>query len=246
MYSIQLNNVTKIFKLYRKPKDKLKELFHPLGKKYHNDFVALSDITFKVKKGENIAILGKNGAGKSTLLKIISKVTYPTYGYVETRGRISALLELTAGFNYEIDAIENIYFYGALLGIRKKEMSRLIDSIIEFAEISDYVTQPLKYYSSGMLAKLAFSVATVIKPEILIVDEVLSVGDAAFREKSLKRMREMFANEDITILYVSHDIDTVKNLCNRAIILDKGRLVKDGDVKEICDYYIEKYSYTNS
>ena len=181
--AIKVSHLTKIYKLYDKPIDRLKESLHPLKKKYHKDFYALSDINFEIKKGETVGIIGKNGAGKSTLLKIITGVLTPSSGHVHVNGRIASLLELGAGFNPEYTGIENIYLQGTLMGYNHEEMEAKIDDILAFADIGDFIHQPVKMYSSGMFARLAFAVAINVDPDILIVDEVLSVG--VFPSKSI-------------------------------------------------------------
>ena len=180
--SIKVESLSKIYKLYNTPMDRLKETMHPFRKKYHKDFFALKDISFEVKKGETFGIIGKNGSGKSTLLKIITGVLSPSSGNVTVNGRVSSLLELGAGFNPELNGIENIYFYGTINGFSKEEMDSRLDSILAFADIGEFVFQPVKSYSSGMYVRLAFAVAIQVDPEILIIDEALSVGDIFFQK----------------------------------------------------------------
>ena len=200
--AIKVSNLTKIYKLYDKPMDRLKESLHPLKKNYHKDFYALNDVSFEVKKGETVGIIGKNGAGKSTLLKIITGVLTPTSGDVQVNGRIASLLELGAGFNPEYTGIENIYLQGTLMGFGHEEMAAKVDEILAFADIGDFIHQSVKMYSSGMFARLAFAVAINVDPDILIVDEALSVGDAAFQNKCIRKMEEI-GDKGITILFVS-------------------------------------------
>ena len=214
--SVKIENVSKIFKLYSSNKDRFKEALSIKKKKYHRDFFALKDINLEIKKGEVLGFLGKNGAGKSTLLKIITGVLNPSEGNVKTIGKISALLELGAGFNMEYTGIENIYLNATLMGIEKKEIDAKIQDIIDFADIGDFINQPVRSYSSGMFARLAFSVAINVDPEILIVDEALSVGDMAFQEKSITKMKEIMKS-GTTIIFVSHSLPSIRNFCERAI-----------------------------
>lgn len=207
--------------------------------KARNEFWALKDVSFDVKKGEVIGIIGSNGAGKSTLLKVISGVMKPTNGSVEVHGVISPMIELGAGFDPELTAHENIYLNGAILGYSKKFIDEKFDEIVEFSELRDFLEVPVKNFSSGMTAKLAFSIATVVNPEILIVDEILSVGDIKFQEKSKNKMMSMI-NGGTTVLYVSHSLESIKSLCNRVVWLDHGKIVKIGDTNELCDEYYKE------
>ena len=236
--AIKVTNLSKIYKLYDKPIDRLKESLHPLKKNYHKDFYALNDVNFEIKKGETVGILGKNGAGKSTLLKIITGVLTPTSGHVNVNGRISSLLELGAGFNPEYTGIENIYLYGTLMGFSHEDMKSKIDEILIFADIGDFVYQPVKIYSSGMFARLAFAVAINVEPDILIVDEVLSVGDALFQIKCMARMRYMMES-GVTVLFVSHDTHSIKTLCTRAVWIENGIVKEYGDAGKVANKYIE-------
>lgn len=204
-----------------------------------NEFWALNDISFHVKKGEVVGIIGPNGAGKSTLLKVISGVMKPTKGTVETHGVISPMIELGAGFDYELTARENIYLNGAILGYSKKFLDEKFDEIVDFSELRDFLDVPIKNFSSGMIAKLAFSIATIVNPEILIVDEILSVGDIKFQEKSKNKMMSMI-NGGTTVLFVSHSLDQIKDLCTKVIWIDHGKIVKIGDPHKLCDEYKEK------
>ena len=234
--AISVRNLTKKYKLYDKRIDRLKESLSPFRKKYHRDFTALQDISFNIKKGETVGIIGKNGSGKSTLLKLLTGVLTPSSGSVETSGKISALLELGAGFNPNFTGIENIYFNGSIMGFSKAEMDEKIDSILEFADIGEFVKQPVKMYSSGMYVRLAFSLAINVDPDILIVDEALAVGDVAFQMKCIDRINKMI-EKGITLFFVSHDAGAVKKLCKRAILLDKGHLLKDSNPDEAFDFY---------
>ncbi len=207
--------------------------------KEKNEFLALKNVSFDVKKGEVIGLIGSNGAGKSTLLKVVSGVMKPTKGKVTVNGVISPMIELGAGFDNELTARENIYLNGAILGYSKQFINDKFDEIVEFSELRDFLDVPVKNFSSGMTAKLAFSIATVVDPEILIVDEILSVGDIKFQEKSKRKMLEMIKG-GTTVLYVSHSLDSIKDLCNRVIWLEHGQIVEIGESKEICDKYYKK------
>ena len=199
-------------------------------------FWALKNVTFSVNKGDVVGLIGSNGAGKSTLLKVVSGVMKPTSGKVEVDGVISPMIELGAGFDQNLTARENIYLNGAILGYSKKFLDSKFDEIVEFSELKDFLDVPVKNFSSGMTAKLAFSIATIVEPEILIVDEILSVGDLRFQEKSKNKMMEMIKG-GTTVLYVSHSLESIKDLCNKVVWLDHGQVVKMGDTKEICDEY---------
>ncbi len=239
--AIKLESVSKFYKLFNSPGDRLKEALNPFGKSYHKDFFAIKSINLEIKKGEILGIVGKNGCGKSTLLKLISGVLTPNKGVVEVKGRISALLELGSGFNPEFTGVQNIFFYGAILGFSKSEMEEKLDDILLFADIGDFINQPLKVYSSGMKARLSFSVAVHIDPEILILDEVLSVGDVMFQRKCYARM-QLFFESGKTIIFVSHNTNEINRLCTRAIFLLDGEIVMDGDPKVVTQYY-EKYLF---
>lgn len=235
--AISVKNVTKIYKLYDKPLDRLKESINPFHKKYHEPFFALNNVSFEIEKGETVGIIGTNGSGKSTILKIITGVLQQTTGEVKIQGNVSALLELGAGFDMEYTGIENIYMNGAVLGYSEEEMSRKKNEILEFADIGDFVYQPVKTYSSGMLVRLAFALAINVEPEILIIDEALAVGDAFFQAKCFHKLEEI-KEKGTTILFVSHDIVSVKKLCSRAVWLDRGNLREIGDAKEVCEKYL--------
>ncbi|EHK89642.1 ABC transporter ATP-binding protein [Aggregatibacter actinomycetemcomitans] len=209
------------------------------GKLMFQEFLSLNDVSFKVKKGESWGLIGTNGSGKSTLLKLICGILKPYKGKLEVHGKISPLIELGAGFDGELTARENIYLNGALLGYDKSLMDTHFEEIIEFAELNEFIDVPIKNFSSGMYARLGFSIATIVKPEILIIDEVLAVGDAAFQEKCKKRMTEMLEN-GTTLLFVSHSVDQVKELCQKAIWLDKGNVKAIGGVEEITNLYMGK------
>lgn len=232
---IVFKNVTKIYTLYRNSREQFTALFYQSKKfKRHK---ALEDVNFKINKGESVAIIGKNGAGKSTILKMITGVLYPTEGSVEVCGRVAALLELTAGFSDDMTGRENIYFKGYVLGMKDKEIAEIEPKVIEFADLGDYIDQPVRTYSSGMKMRLGFAININTNPDILVVDEALSVGDASFKKKCKDRIKEMIKS-DITVLYVSHNKD-ISEICNRAIYLQKGKVIFDGTMKETLAKYPE-------
>ena len=198
----------------------------------------MKDLSFEVKKGEVVGLVGSNGAGKSTLLKVVAGVMKPTSGVVTCLGKICPMLELGAGFDMELTARENIYLNGAVMGYSKEFISSKFDEIVEFSELSDFLDVPVKNFSSGMMARLAFSIATVVEPDILIVDEILSVGDAAFQEKSSKKMQEMIGG-GTTVLFVSHSISQIRKLCDRVIWLEHGKMIMDGEPEEVCNKYLQ-------
>ena len=234
--AIQVEGVSKLYKLYDKPSDRLKEALGLTKKKLYREHYALHDINITVHKGECVGIIGTNGAGKSTILKIITGVLNPTEGNVTVNGRISALLELGAGFNMEYTGIENVYINGTMCGFTREEIDAKLDDILEFAGIGDFVNQPVKTYSSGMFVRLAFAVAINIDPEILIVDEALSVGDVFFQAKCYHKFEE-FKAKGKTILFVSHALDTIQKYCDRAILLNKGKKIAEDEPKPIIDMY---------
>ena len=240
---IILKNVSMKFNLGVEKDNSLKmifiNLFTPRKKKKKDYFWALKDINFRINKGDVVGIIGANGAGKSTLLKVVSGVYKPTTGTVEVNGKISPMIELGAGFDGELTARENIYLNGAILGYSKEFLEEKFDEIVEFSELKDFLDVPVKNFSSGMVAKLAFSISTIVDPEVLIVDEILSVGDIKFQEKSKNKMMSMIEG-GTTVLYVSHSIDSIKELCSKVIWLDHGKIVKMGNAKEICDEYYKK------
>lgn len=234
--AIKVENVSKIYKLYNKPSERLLDALGLTKKDRFKDHRALDNVSFEVKKGECIGIIGTNGSGKSTILKIITGVLSPTSGNVEIAGRISALLELGAGFNMEYTGIENVYLNGMMMGFTREEMDERLPEILKFADIGDFVNQPCKTYSSGMFVRLAFAVAINIDPEILIVDEALSVGDAFFQAKCYKKFDD-FKAQGKTIIFVSHDISSVAKYCDRVILLNKGVKLHEGTPKETIDLY---------
>lgn len=234
--SIEVKDLVKEYNLYDSPKDRLKEVLHMGKKARHREYRALNGIDFAVKKGETFGVIGSNGAGKSTLLKIITGVTTPTAGSVQVDGKISALLELGAGFNPEYSGLENIYLNGVMMGYTRDEMQDKVEAIAEFADIGEFLYQPVKTYSSGMFARLAFAVAINVRPDILIVDEALSVGDVFFQNKCYRKFEEL-RSEGITVLFVSHDIATVKQMCSRVLWIEKGIQQMVGDSVEVCNAY---------
>lgn len=234
--AIKVENLNKVYRIYNKPIDRIKESLSPFKKRYHKEYYALRDITFEIKKGETLGIIGKNGCGKSTLLKIITGVLSPTNGSVQVNGKISALLELGAGFNPEYTGMQNIYLNGTIMGYKKEQIDKKLNEIIEFADIGEFINQPVKTYSSGMFARLAFAVAINVEPDILIVDEILSVGDMYFQAKCMTKMKEMFSG-GVTVIFVTHDTNSVKNLCQKALYLKDGQIVKFGLSEEIVDMY---------
>jgi len=236
--AISVQDLTKSYRLYDKHFDRLKEVFNPFGKIYHHNFYALNEVTFNIKKGETVGILGKNGSGKSTLLKIITGVLTPTSGRVIVNGKVSALLELGAGFNPELTGIENVYFNGTLLGYSKEEIDKKMDDILTFADIGEFVNQPVKTYSSGMFVRLAFALAINVDPEILIVDEALSVGDALFQSRCIDRINKM-RQKGVTLLFVTHSIATFQSLCDYGILLDDGMVCQIAGTNEIAYSYFK-------
>jgi ABC-2 type transport system ATP-binding protein len=236
--AIVLKNIGMKFNLSKEKVDSLKDyviqsLRHQIQ---YNEFWALKDINLTIKKGERVGILGLNGAGKSTLLKVIAGVFKPTEGTLEKHGKIAPLLELGAGFEKQYTGKENIYLYGAMLGYTKQFIDEKYDEIVEFSELGEFIDVPVKNYSSGMKSRLGFSIATIVSPKILILDEVLSVGDAKFRKKSEKKVMSMF-DSGVTVLFVSHSLDQVKRICNKAMILDHGKLIAFGEIDDIASVY---------
>lgn len=238
---ISLKNVGMKFNMSSEKVDNLKDFVIKLIKRQlkYKEFWALKEISFDIKKGDRVGVVGLNGAGKSTLLKIVSGVLKPTEGEVKISGNIAPLLELGAGFNKEYTGAENIYLYGAMLGYSRDFIKEKYDEIVAFSELGDFINVPLKNYSSGMKSRLGFSIATIVDPDILILDEVLSVGDAKFKKKSIKKVKAMMKKE-VTVLFVSHSIELMLDICNKAILLEKGRLVKYGSAKKIAEIYRDK------
>lgn len=241
---IKIENVSMKFNLEIEKDFSMKQAFVNLftkkkKKKKNEDFWALKDVSFNIGKGEVVGLIGSNGAGKSTLLKVVSGVMKPTKGKVKVKGVISPMIELGAGFDGNLTARENIYLNGAILGYSKEFLDDKFDEIVEFSELKDFLDVPVKNFSSGMTAKLAFSIATIINPEILIVDEILSVGDIKFQEKSKRKMMEMIKG-GTTVLYVSHSLESIKDLCTKVVWLEHGKVVKMGDTNKICDAYYKE------
>lgn len=235
--AIILKNVSKEYKLYKKPQDRIKELLSFNKKCYHERFKALNNLSLTLKKGETLGVIGKNGAGKSTLLKLITGVTTPTTGEIKVDGNISALLELGTGFNPEYNGYENIYLNGTMRGFSKNQMDEKLDEIIKFADIGEYINQPVKTYSSGMFARLAFAVMISFKPDILIVDEALSVGDVFFQQKCNTYMKEEM--KDVSKILVTHDMASIANMADRVILIDKGEIIQEGEPLEVIENYLK-------
>ncbi len=243
-YAIEVEDVSMIFNMASEQLNNLKEYFikaahHEL---FFKEFRALNHISFKVKKGEVVGLVGTNGSGKSTMLKLIAGVLDPSEGKITVRGNISPLIELGAGFDPELTAMENIYLNGALLGYTKEFIDDHLQDIIDFAELQDFMEMPLKNYSSGMTARIAFAIATVAEPDILIVDETLSVGDVFFQQKCEDRIQSFIENGNVTVLFVSHSMDQVERICQRAIWIEKGEQRMDGPVEDVCRAYKEQFS----
>jgi lipopolysaccharide transport system ATP-binding protein len=236
MTAITVDHIDKIYHLYDSPTARLKESLHPFRKKYHHDFYALKDVSFSVEQGDVLGIIGKNGCGKSTLLKILAGVLTPTSGTVTVNGNVSALLELGGGFNPEFTGLENVYFSSAIMGYTREQVEKNFDAILAFADIGEFIHQPVKTYSSGMYVRLAFAVAINVQPDILIVDEALAVGDEAFQRKCFAKI-EAIQGKGAAIIFVSHAASTVVELCDRAILLDQGELILCGIPKSVVAKY---------
>ena len=233
---IQVKHITKTYKLYEKHSERVKEAFHPFRRKYHKSFNALTDVSFEVNPGDTVGIVGRNGSGKSTILQIICGISQPTVGEIVVDGRISALLELGAGFNPEFTGRENVYLNASILGLERKEIDACFKQISDFADIGEFIDQPVKTYSSGMYVRLAFAVAINVNPDILVVDEALSVGDTLFQAKCYAKFQE-FQKKGVTILFVTHALDLITRYCNKAYLLDHGHLHASGSAKEVADEY---------
>lgn len=234
---IEFKKVSKIYKLYKNDKKRLLAIF--FKKIPYKEKRAVNNVSFEIKRGEAVAIFGKNGAGKSTILKMITGVTFPTVGEINVNGRVSALLELTSGFDSEFTGRENIYLKGRILGLKEDEIKRLEPEIVKFAELEEYIDQPVRTYSSGMKARLGFSVNVNIEPEILIVDEALSVGDEAFKKKCTKKINEIIDKDNVTLLFVTHSTGVAKEFCKRGIVMKKGKIICDTDIDEAIERYKE-------
>ncbi len=234
---VSVSNLIKRYPLYRRKLDKIREAFSVTGRRYHKDFEALKGISFEVGRGECVGIIGLNGSGKSTLLKILTGVVQPTSGSIRTEGRIAALLELGAGFNPEYTGLENIYLNTLLMGMSREETDKRLPEILEFADIGEFIYQPVKIYSSGMFVRLAFSIAVTVEPDILIIDEALSVGDVFFQQKCYQKIREM--SEHATVLIVSHDLNSITKFCKRLLVLNNGVLIFDGEAGQAVTEYFK-------
>ena len=232
---IKFDHVTKMYKLFKNDKKRLLYVFFKKIK--YQEKRAVNDVSFKIHRGESVALFGKNGAGKSTILKMITGVSFPTEGKIEVKGRVSALLELTSGFDPEFTGRENIYLKGQLLGLKDTEIKELEQEIIDFAELDEYIDQPVRTYSSGMKARLGFSINVNIRPEILIVDEALSVGDEEFKNKCINKVNEIVNQENVTLLFVTHSTAMAKEFCKRGIFMKKGQVIYDGDINETIKEY---------
>lgn len=236
--SIQVEGLSKCYHIYDRPRDRLLQMLRRGSKQYFREFWALHDVSFSVRRGETVGIIGRNGSGKSTLLQMICGTVAPSTGTISTQGRVAALLELGAGFNVEFTGRENVMLNAAILGFSAQDMQARMAEVLEFSELGDFLDQPVKTYSSGMYARLAFSIAIHVDPDILIVDEALSVGDARFVAKCMRRIKEI-KEQGTTILFVSHDVGSIRTLCERVVWLDKGRLVEQGDVFPVTGRYME-------
>ncbi len=237
---ISFNSVSKEYKLYSSNRARLLGIF--IKKVPYKRKKAVENVSFSIKRGESVALYGKNGAGKSTILKMITEVSFPTSGEIKVNGRVSALLELTSGFDQEFSGRENIYLKGHILGLKDDEIKSLEDTIIDFSELQDYIDQPVRTYSSGMKARLGFAINVNIRPEILIVDEALSVGDAAFKNKCKEKINDIIAKDNVTLLFVTHQTAVAEEFCKRGIVMKDGKLVFDGTVQEATEYYNKLYN----
>ncbi len=242
--ALRVDHVSMKFNLSSQKVDNIKEYIIKMIRKelMYQEFWALKDVSFEVKRGDRLGIMGLNGAGKSTLLKVIAGVLKPTEGEVQCYGKIAPLLELGAGFDRQYTGAENIFLYGAVLGYSREFIEEKYDDIVKFSELGKFIDVPVKNYSSGMKSRLGFSIATVVEPEILILDEVLSVGDKRFRKKCEARIQSMF-DKGVTVLFVSHSTDQVLRMCNKGILLEQGKLIAQGEVEEIVDFYDEKLGF---
>ena len=236
--AIEVKNVVKSFKLYSDKPNTLKERLVRFGKNKIESRVVLDNINLNIKKGETVALIGVNGSGKSTLLKLMTKIIYPNVGTVKTNGKLTSLLELGAGFHPDFTGRENIYFNASIFGLTRKEIDNRVDDIIEFSELGDFIDSPVRTYSSGMYMRLAFSVAINVDAEILLIDEILAVGDQHFQDKCFQKLDEL-AKSDKTIVIVSHSLGSIRKLCNRAIWINEGKVAMDGDCNKVLDEYLK-------
>ncbi len=232
---IRFTHVTKEYKLFKSDKARLKSLFSK--KKNYKIKRAVDDLSFEVRKGEGMALIGRNGAGKSTILKMITGVSFPTKGEIYVEGKISALLELSSGFDPEADGYENIKLKCSLMGMSDEQIKEVMPAIVEFADIGEYIEQPLRSYSSGMKARLGFAISVNSNPDILIVDEALSVGDKAFRKKCITKVKEIMSDSNVTLLFVTHALGTAKDFCHKGIVLEKGKKLYEGEIEEAIEFY---------
>ena len=237
---IKFDNVTKIYKLYSSTRKRLLAIFFKNIK--YKKKKAVDEVSFEIQRGDSVALFGKNGAGKSTVLKMITGVSFPTSGEITVKGRVSALLELTSGFDQEFSGRQNIYLKGHILGLSDKEIKDLEEEIIEFSELGDYIDQPVRTYSSGMKSRLGFAINVNIRPEILIVDEALSVGDNAFKVKCKEKINEIIEKDNVTLLFVTHQTAVAEEFCTRGIVMKNGKLIFDGEVHEASEYYKKMYN----
>lgn len=244
-YAIRVKNLSKKYKVYGSEKNKLKRIVNPFNKNSQNEFIALDNISFHVNKGEILGIIGSNGSGKSTLLKILTGVCFKSSGELFIEGKVASLLELGTGFNNELTGVENIYLNGSIMGMSKEEINEVKDDIINFADIGEFINYPVKTYSSGMYARLAFAVAINVNPDILIVDEILSVGDVEFQKKCMDKFQK-FRKSGKTILYVSHGLDTIQSYCERVIWLEKGKIKEIGTAIEVVENYYRNFLMLNN
>lgn len=240
--SVIIRDLTKMYRLYNKNSDRLREVFSLKHKKYSTEHYVLKKLNLEIKPGESVGIVGTNGSGKSTLLKLITGVVTPTEGEIITNGKIAALLELGAGFNMEYTGLENIYLNGTMMGYSEKEMEKRVSAIVEFADIGEFISQPVKTYSSGMFARLAFAVSINVEPDILIVDEALSVGDTKFQVKCIEKMKEL-RDRGTTILFVTHAMEQIKRFCTRGIWIKEGEIIEDGEASQVVDLYENYMKY---
>lgn len=236
MNAVSIRDLSKVYRLYHHPADRLKEAVHPLRKKYHGEYYALDGVSLDIEQGETVGVIGRNGSGKSTLLKVMAGILTPTGGEVAVRGRVAALLELGAGFNPELTGVENIRFSGTIMGFSRDEMNARLDDVTAFADIGDFIDQPVKTYSSGMFVRLAFAVAVSVDPDILIIDEALAVGDISFQAKCFRKLDD-FRRGGKTVIIVTHAMDSVIRYCHKAIVLNAGRKVAEADPKTAVDEY---------
>ena len=238
-YAIRIKNLYKDFKLNSDKPRSLKERILFSNRNKVEKIQILKDIDLDIKKGETVALIGVNGSGKSTLLKLMTKIIYPTKGTIKINGKLTSLLELGAGFHPDFSGRENIYFNASIFGLTKQEIDRRLKTIIDFSELGEFIDSPVRTYSSGMYMRLAFSVAINVDADILLIDEILAVGDQHFQDKCFKKLHELKANENKTIVIVSHDLKKVKDLCDRAVWIKKGKIEMDGNPKEVIDKYLE-------